>query len=184
MSDPDLEVTEDALATMRHEELVALLNRLYAKTGEPGITASSARASSDDELRERIRGACCRLLARASQGRPADPASTAPPTAKKRRRSASAPASRRSFVVLVSEDQALARRARASCATRGIALVWVASLAAVMRLSAGVTPTHMIIDGAAESIDDASVRELRTRGTRVRWCRGAQETLDALVELD
>lgn len=64
MNDPDLSVSDDALAVMRRNELVALLNRLYSRCGEPALTTSTAGASSDDELRDRIRGVRRRVLAR------------------------------------------------------------------------------------------------------------------------
>jgi hypothetical protein len=185
MREADLEVTDEALTTMRHRELVALLNRLYARCGEPALAASTASASSDDELRDRIRGVRRRVLAKAN-GR--GPAVAAPGfSAADGCRSASpargvAPA-RRAFVVLVSDDQALARRARSSCSARGIVLVSVASQERLMKLITSVTPNCVVIEEAADRVDEASVRELASRGVQVRWCRGADETLDALAEI-
>ncbi|MBE7448609.1 MAG: hypothetical protein HS111_06915 [Kofleriaceae bacterium] len=178
-------MTDDALAAMRHGELVAMLNRLYAAAGEPAITASTASASSDGELRDRIRGVRRRLLAKASGRPPADPLD-APPAAERPRRARPTDdvPTRRPFVVLVSEDQALARRARASCGPRGVVLVWVASQATFAKLVTSVTPTYVVIEGAADRIDDASVRELSARGVRFRWCRSTSEALDALAEIE
>jgi hypothetical protein len=179
---PDLDVTDDALGAMGHGELVDYLNRLYAVAGEPAITASTARASSDDELRERIRGVCQRLLAKAG-GRPIAEPNRATPVVERSQRPRSAGDTtppRRAFVVLISEDQGLARRARMSCGARGVVLVWVASQTTLAKLVTSVTPTHVVIEGAADRIDDATVRELAARGIRFRWCRDAREALDAL----
>lgn len=184
---PDLEVTEETLAAMGHGELVAFLNRLYAVAGEPAITASTARASSDDELRERIRGVCRRLLAKADVRPPAEPSRATAPVAEKASRPRPAGDTtqpRRAFVVLISEDQGLARRARTSCGARGVVLVWVATQTTLAKLVTSVTPTHVVIEGAADRIGDATVRELAARGIRFRWCRDARETLDALDEIE
>lgn len=184
--DPDLDVSEDALASMDHGELVALVDRLYARCGEPALAASTARASSDDELRDRIRSVRRRVLAKAGGRRPVESAGTASPGADSRRPASAGEATtpRRAFVVLVSDDQALARRARASCGARGVVVVWVASQATLAKLVSSVTPTHVVIDGSAHRIDDASVRDLAARGAQVRWCRGAQATLEALAEIE
>lgn len=184
--DPDLDVSEDALASMDHGELVALVDRLYARCGEPALAASTARASSDDELRDRICSVRRRVLAKAGGRRPVESAGTASSGADSRRPASAgeATAHRRAFVVLVSDDQALARRARASCGARGVVVVWVASQATLAKLVSSVTPTHVVIDGSAHRIDDASVRDLAARGAQVRWCRGAQATLDALAEIE
>lgn len=90
---------------------------------------------------------------------------------------------RRPFVVLVSSDQALARRARVSCSARGIVVVWVASQATLEKLVTSVTPTHVFIDNTVDPIEDASARALAARGARMRWCRGAKEMLEALAEI-
>lgn len=187
MKNLDLDVTDETLAAMRHRELVALLNRLYATCGEPALTTSTASASSDDELRDRIRGVRRRALAKAGGRRAAESVAPALPIAEGRRPASPprgvAPA-RRAFVVLVSDDQALARRARSSCSARGIVLVSVASQAKLTSLVANATPTHVVIDRTAEQIEEAIVHDLTRRGARVRWCRGAQDVLDALAEIE
>jgi hypothetical protein len=187
MSDSsDLSVADEALAAMRHGELVALLNRLYARAGEPTLSVSTARASSDDELRSRIRAVRRRLLPRAGRPSAAAP-DAASPTSERATRGRSTDddaRSRRAFVVLVSDDQSLARRARASCGARGVVLVWVASQATLAKLVTSVTPTDVVIEGAADRVDEASVRELVARGVRFRRCRSAHETLAALAEIE
>ncbi|MBE7449224.1 MAG: hypothetical protein HS111_10095 [Kofleriaceae bacterium] len=186
MSDPDPNVTDEDLAAMGHDELVAFLNRLYARCGEPALTVSTARASSDGELRDRIRGARRRVLAQGSE-RPraastgavlmlAEGGRRTPP------RGEDVPA-RRLFVLFISDDLVLARRARAICGTRGAVLISAASQARVASLVTSVTPTHVVIEGAVQ-IDEATVRELATRGAQVRWCRGAPEVLDALADIE
>jgi hypothetical protein len=185
MSDPDLDVTDETLGEMRHDGLVALLNRLYARCGEPALKASTAHASSDDELRDSIRGVRRRLLAKARRT-PESVAPARPPTDRPRPtppRGAASPA-RRAFVVLVSHDQALARRARANCSARGVVLVWVASETTLAKLASSVTPTHVVIEGLSDRIDEASVRALAARGVEVHWCRGADEALEALAQIE
>jgi hypothetical protein len=184
-------MTEDALGAMHHGELVSLLNRLYARWGEPALAASTASASSDDELRDRIRGVRRRVLAkedgRTSRRSPAESAEQARPVSDRPRqtppRGEAGPA-RRAFVVLVSDDEALARRARSSCSARGIVLVWAPSAATLAKLVTSVTPTHVVIGGSADQSDEVPVRELAARGAHVRWCRGAKEMLAALAEIE
>jgi len=191
MSDPDLDADDAALAAMPQAELVRLLNRLYARVGEASMTASAARASTSDELRERIRTVRLRVLTKAGSS-PAPPRTRQQPTAAKLSptRSAGAPplpsandSSRRAFIVLVADDQALARRARTTCGARGIVLMWASSSSTLMQLVTSVTPTHVVIEGAADRIDEASVRQLAARGVRVRWCKGTQSTLDVIAEI-
>ena len=191
MSDPDLDADDAALATMPQAELVRLLNRLYARVGEASMTASAARASTCDELRERIRTVRLRVLTKAGS-LSTSPRTGQQPTAAKlssARRAAASPSpgatdsSRRAFVVLLADDQALARRARTTCGAHGIVLMWASSPSILMQLVTSVTPTHVVIEGAADRIAEASVRELAARGVRVRWCKGMQSTLDVIAEI-
>jgi hypothetical protein len=178
--DPDLDLLDLddlALASMAHDSLVALLNRLYTRLGEKQIAPSAAFASTDDELRASIRAAVRRIAAK--RGAPLQRASHG--------RDSAAEAERRSdrvFVVLVADDRALVADARTACRARGVALVAVSSRERLIDLVANVTPSHVVVDTRTATLDDACLRDLRARGTRVCGCQGSAQTLHTLAEMD
>lgn len=184
MTDGEIDISDETLAQLSHAGLVALLNRLYARVKESPITDSTARASTEDELRSRIRAVCERIAARSR-------APSNVPAAGKRGRPAvdrSAEARpERPFVVLVTQDPALVKRARTVCQTRGVVLVSVSSGTAFATLAANVTPTHLVIDDGASKNTDADagwLRELTARGVRVHRVEGQAPALDALSEIE
>lgn len=89
----------------------------------------------------------------------------------------------RPFVVLVADHPDVAKHARATCGARGVMLVWVALPATLKTLAAGMTPTHVVVDGVADRLDAACLRDLEARGVRIRFCRCVHETFEALAEI-
>lgn len=189
--DPDLDGDEQVLALMTHDELVALLNRLYARLGEKRVSTSTALASTDDELRDTIGAARQRLATRLGL------TPMLPFAPSKRRRAArddtdaedndtASPV--RAFVVLFASDSTLVSSARAACRGRGIPLVAVSSTDLLAALVASVTPTHIVVVGegfAAEDVAASTIlaRDLEHRGVRVRLCAGHDDAMQALAEI-
>lgn len=188
--DPDLDGDDQALARMTHSELVALLNRLYARLGEKRVSTSTALASTDDELRDTIGAARQRLAIRLGRA-PVLP--FAPSTRRRAAREdfdAEDPAASpvRAFVVLFASDNTLVSSARAACRGRGIPLVAVSSTDLLAALIASVTPTHIVVVGegfAAEDVAASTIlaRDLEHRGVHVRVCPGAEEAMQVLAEI-
>jgi hypothetical protein len=187
MTDHDLDVDDDALAAMPHGELVALLNQLYTRMGEAPISASTARASSDDELRVSIQTVMRRVAARLGRSptpkQPHGRTRTAEAGSARRRADKNEGRFERVFVVLVATDGALVALARDTCRARGVVLVSVASSEILATLVANVKPTHVVLDGAADALDAALREELEARGIGVRWCQGPGPTIEALAEI-
>lgn len=191
--DPDLDGDEQVLARTTHDELVALLNRLYARLGEKRVSTSTALASTDDELRDMIGAARQRLATRLGLA-PVLP--FAPITRRRVQRELAedtdaeetAPSPVRAFVVLFASDSTLVSSARAACRGRGIPLVAVSSTDLLAALIASVTPTHIVVVGegfAAEDVAASTIlaRDLEHRGVHVRMCRGAEEAMQVLAEI-
>ncbi|KAB2897970.1 MAG: hypothetical protein F9K40_12035, partial [Kofleriaceae bacterium] len=102
MTNGHIDTSDEALASLDHAALVTLLNLLYAQAKEPPISASTAVASTDDELRARIRVVRERIAGR----REASPTASGrarerptPPRATGQRES-------RPFAVIVTTDSA------------------------------------------------------------------------------
>jgi len=184
MTNGHIDTSDEALASLDHAALVMLLNRLYAQAKEPPISTSTAVASTDDELRTRIRVVRERIAGRRD----------APLTAPGRQRERPTPPraagqrARRPFAVIVTTDSALVKRARVVCQARGVVLVSVSSPSALATLTTNVTPTDVIVDGRDHTTDrdaDAEwLRELAARGVRVRRVEGRDRAFDALSEIE
>lgn len=178
MTDDDL--GEDALAALGHDALVALLNRLYARAGEPPAPISTTLALTPDELRERVDAVRRRIAGRAAgalrvEAPPRRPRPAVPP----------GPASTgRVLAALVAADAELVTRARAACRTRGVPLVSASSADALATLAASVTPTDLVIDASAHAwVTPSLLADLRVRGVRVWWGESGAQTIEILSAL-
>ncbi|MBZ0238274.1 MAG: hypothetical protein K8M05_38540 [Deltaproteobacteria bacterium] len=178
MTDDDL--SEDALAAMGHGELVKLLNRLYARAGEPPAPSSTTLALTVDELRDRVQSVRRRIRARADRATRAD----APPPRPRPAVSSGPAGAGRVLVALVAADTGLVNRARATCRTRGVPLVSASSVDALATLAASVTPSDLVIDASAHAwVTPSLLADLRVRGVRVWWCESDAQTIEILVAL-
>lgn len=161
---------DGSLDELDHDGLVVLLRRLYGSAGEPPLSASTARASTDDELREAIRSLRRRIAVRRDPNAP-------PLDSVSARRSATPPRSEhiRTFCVLYTADAGLVARARAVLRTRGVPVVAVATPVDLAALAANTTPTHLVIDvSRGADLDLARDLGLRVGDVAVVYC--ADET--------
>jgi hypothetical protein len=171
MTDHDLEIDDVALAAMASGELVALLDRLYARLGEKRVATSTALASTDDELRDRIHSVRRRLAAKLGEPSLLPPL---PPRAREVTDPADTRPTNRVFVVLFAGDGALVARARLACRARGVTLVSVASRETMLALVASVTPTHIVLVGDVDEFAPTQLGDLERRGIRVLVCQDAE----------
>lgn len=145
MSDRD-----ESLHALDHEGLVTLLSRFYLAAGEPRLAKSTARAMTDDELRDAIQTMRARIAAKDSPGS----ASSIRQASRAREvRPASAGNGRR-FCVLVTTDAALVSRAKAHLRTRGIPAIAVDSADALAAVARQAMPTAIVIDTRCGAIRD------------------------------
>lgn len=191
--DPDLDNDDQLLARLTRGELVALLNRLYVRLGETPVAASTALASTDDELRDSIGVVRRRLATKLGAAREV----LAP--ARRPRRGArdlarggaddGAHVPDRVFAVLFASDRNFVASARVACRERGVTLVSIPSVDMLVAVVASVTPTHVVIVGEGFEPDDLAAstivaRDLEQRGVRVRLCAGHDDAIQALAEID
>lgn len=190
-----------ALAAMDHDQLVAYLDRLYALLDQPPLSASAARASTDDELRARIATVLRRLAARSGR---AEPRGTAPPPdlrepgllapmdgpgtlAEPGRARATERGRRRACGVLFTIDRELATRARSMLSRHGIPLLVADTAESLARMLAGIVPTDLVVecrpDSAVGRADLVTAVGLQPPGLRVHWTTSAETTIAAILAL-
>jgi hypothetical protein len=134
-----------------HEELVAVLNRLYVDAGEPKLASSSARAMTDDELRVAIRTLRSRLAAKS----PAHQAPSKPKRTHGPAMNASSSAGRR-FCVLYTSDAALITQAKAHLRSRGVPVIAVDSAETLAAVASQTMPTAVVIDARSGALRDVT----------------------------
>jgi hypothetical protein len=146
---------EKSLHALEHEGLVALLNRLYLAAREPELANSTARAMTDDELRDAIQTMRARIAAKDSPG---SASSTIRQASTARQVRPASPGEGRRFCVLFTTDSALVSRAKAHLRTRGIPAIAVDSADTLAAVARQAMPTVVVIDarcGATRDITTA-----------------------------
>jgi len=146
MSDRD-----ESLHALDHEGLVTLLSRLYLAAGEPRLAKSTARAMTDDELRDAIQTMRARVAAKDS---PSSATSTIRQASLAREVRPPSAGKGAHFFVLVTTDAALVSRAKAHLRTRGIPAIAVDSADALAAVARQATPTAIVIDDRCGAIRD------------------------------
>lgn len=170
---------DDELEGLGHGQLVALLNSLYASASEPGLPPSTARASTDEELRAAIRTVRSRLGSKTLASKPETRQLAANPRAPRPRRSDPSTAEERPrfLCVLFTSNRGLVSRARTLLRARSIPTVAVDSSAALIALLDQAMPTHLVIDASCGALADV----MKALGSRARAFSIVQGSTESAV---
>lgn len=172
-----------ALDSLDHDELVAVLNRLYANAGEHPLSPSAATASTDRELRDMIMQVRHRQARKAGTAPPPSVPAPARAAATNGRPRVAGAQPAHVLCVLVTRDEATVTRARALMRSRGRPLVVVDTDEALVRVLASITPTHVVIDLTAGDVRVAELLGTRAADVPVYYGDGDQDAVATLAAI-